>query len=478
MTLLGDAQLAFLLVHVDGYVLHGWPPRVEDQRTSENPVAVTTYLEHYESPSFDPAEGDSVLFSSKAFVPFAWFLFFTPEDFGAVRSRDDGSDYTLLQTRLVEGVRLARARLVTLEPLASPELLALLTRFVDALATLGEGLLVLNSHRLEASKEELTAPLRWLATLEGPRLSEAQVDLADELFEEGGVVFGADEDDGPSLDACDEPGTIIGWAGYDELERLTEAPDERPALSARAPCRDELLARVLAAPESLEARMVCADQVMAAGDPLGEFIRLQCVEHRTRRQEKRLDVLWEGLAEELLAPFGDAAVHFHQGFADAVSYATPPPAMFAGPWWNTVHSVTLRGRPELLVDPVFRSVRRVSVTASDVETLARSKGSVPFTSVCVSGELSNTAWRGLATSSVFPALLEVWVVHQSVWLPVGGQGLVRERPTVHVRGASYPAHDSPLELTPVTAEAHRARVARWSAPPQGSMLGGARYDNQ
>lgn len=106
--------------------------------------------------------------------------------------------------------------------------------------------------------------------------------------------------------------------------------------------REELYARVVANPRSVEARLVYADLLQAEGDPRGEFIALQCrleetdpidpaypgLFARTERlraehQERWLEELHDGLASSpsgtLVAARGTRGPRFERGFLADIS---------------------------------------------------------------------------------------------------------------------------------------------------------------
>jgi hypothetical protein len=84
----------------------------------------------------------------------------------------------------------------------------------------------------------------------------------------------------------------------------------------------------------------------------------------------------------------------------------------------------------------------------------------------------------VASHTVFPELVELWVKSFGVWLPPAAERLLEARPEVAVRGASYEPHDDPRALVPLTAEQQAQRLAQWNAPAQGAQLAGKRFDNE
>ncbi len=149
-------------------------------------MGVTTYLELAKSMSADPGDESLVLFGFKAALPVAWFVFFEPEDFAAVVSEIDGSEYTMLRREKTSAIEVARRRLAALAPHSTPALTERLRRFVDSVeASGGAGVLVLNSHRYDASREELVEAVEWLAAVSLSRLSSEQLEVGASIFDEG-----------------------------------------------------------------------------------------------------------------------------------------------------------------------------------------------------------------------------------------------------------------------------------------------------
>jgi uncharacterized protein (TIGR02996 family) len=106
--------------------------------------------------------------------------------------------------------------------------------------------------------------------------------------------------------------------------------------------RDTLLARVYAEPDDEGARLVLADHLQEQGDPLGEFIMLQCA---APTDEARLRELLEQHARTWLGPLGPLihpeSTRFERGFPVSVRLNLlrpqdwPPP----GPAWGTVREI-------------------------------------------------------------------------------------------------------------------------------------------
>ena len=422
-------------------------------------MGMWTYLESRDDASFDPASKAAVLFTAKGQMPFAWFLLFEPSDFRAVTS---GSVYTMLQTERERGVALARKRLAAIQALASEELHAALVQFVDTVLRSHGALVVLDSNRLEASREELVEHVQFVASLRGPELTPNQLASGDELFPDS-VVWGEDVDD--------EDGKPMELGDDDQLTGRANTPSPAPVTPA-APARIEnaALAAVFSDPDSLDNRLAYAAS-LPKGDLYAEFIRLDAEPDPSTKKARRLEALRVQLATELERPFGAAAVSFEHGFAASVAYRNAPVPVDS-PWWTTVHTLELRGAPPLLTHPAFRRIRRAIVATDDVVALQQP---VPFISICV-GDPTPALWRALAAKTIFPALVEVFVKSLGVWLPAEAQALIRARPGLRVRATTNTPFVSPIVLQLMSPAERDARIARWTAPAQGARLAGARFD--
>jgi len=384
-----------------------------------------------------------------------------------------------------EGVERARRRLAFLRADASAPLMRVLEHFVEVVASAGAGQLALNSADLDCAKNELTPPLTWLGGHDGARLTRRDLERAEQLFGEG-IAWGAsDEPDADpttmDLEDVEDAGEVVGYPLGAEHQGVLTAGEDREPLTPKRASKDEsaqAIAAVLAHPDDLATRLVCADLLTALGDPRGEFIVLQSRAHLTAKQHKRLDKLTEFLGPELKAPFAPARVTLENGFAAIVHYPDPPhavPGEHDG--WKTVHTLELRRAPAMLYAAVFRRVQRVLFDANDVTALADLGRPVPFRSVCFEGTHTAETWKALGLVSIFPALVEARVdASLSVWLPEGAKALIRLRPGVRVR--SHTPNELALsELRLLTAEEDAERRARWDAPGRGAQLPGARFDN-
>ncbi|MCY0997346.1 TIGR02996 domain-containing protein [Myxococcus sp. MISCRS1] len=153
------------------------------------------------------------------------------------------------------------------------------------------------------------------------------------------------------------------------LAALWESMRARAEMESRgASIRAQWLPRVYANPEDDDVRLVMADQLLETGDPLGEFIVLQC---SPTPDEKRIDALLAAHLRSWELPLGDAidsgATRFERGFpvavrmAEAATRILPQP----GPAWLTVREIDWAAvaRPAVqarwLAHPHLRSVTRL-----------------------------------------------------------------------------------------------------------------------
>ena len=124
-----------------------------------------------------------------------------------------------------------------------------------------------------------------------------------------------------------------------ELEQALALRDESHARDASL--RDALLARVYAHPDDDSARLVLADHLLEQGDPLGEFIMLQCSvqpdEVRIRELRARHGRAWQAPLGPFIHP---EATRFERGFPVAVQMnfaQLQQPEL--GPAWCTVQEL-------------------------------------------------------------------------------------------------------------------------------------------
>ncbi|MFP2923823.1 TIGR02996 domain-containing protein [Pyxidicoccus sp. 3LG] len=140
-----------------------------------------------------------------------------------------------------------------------------------------------------------------------------------------------------------------------------------PSGRASSQVREELLAKVYADPDDDSARLVLSDYLMEQGDPLGEFIMLQC---SPQPDKARLTELLREHRMQLQAELGSLVdpgpTQFERGFPVAVRmsvqqrWALSPPM----PAWSTVQDIdwSWTGPPEAadwLAHPHLRRVTRL-----------------------------------------------------------------------------------------------------------------------
>ncbi|AKQ63711.1 hypothetical protein A176_000623 [Myxococcus hansupus] len=127
-------------------------------------------------------------------------------------------------------------------------------------------------------------------------------------------------------------------------DALRAAISERTAAEQReSPTREALLARIHATPGDDEARCVLADQLLAVGDPLGEFIALQFTPRADTARIARLleanRVRWEGCLGPAITR---GWTRFERGFPVSVQLrGTGARSGIAepGPAWGTVEEI-------------------------------------------------------------------------------------------------------------------------------------------
>jgi hypothetical protein len=438
-------------------------------------MGVTAYLEVYGAASFDPGASTSrVLFAAKGLLPPAWFLFFAPDDFVKLRSARDGSDYTLLRCARAKGIERARHRLAALRP----HDVAQLGAFVDAVERgstprlLGKlfgdkSVLVLNSHRFEASRAQLTGCAKWFddVAVNGP--TTKLIMRAEELFDPlDGLELVENRIEVADVDAlCGHPGDGVTWIPIAEQA----PPQPKPTADAAA-----ALASVWARPDDLDVRVKCGIALAKLGDPRGDFIVLDCNEARSARDDRRHEKLLDSSRDHLSKPFS-AAVMFHHGFPLEVEWDGDP-SLAGHAAWSTVKSLRYRGPAAQLCVPALARVERLHASPELVREIAAHGKPVGFRSICMNTDRDADAWQALESRDVFPDLVEIHVVDPiATWLPQAAQALIRARPELHVNTGSPSLPMRPL--APMSAEEHAQRIARWTTPPPGPFLAGPRYDN-
>jgi hypothetical protein len=173
-------------------------------------MGMTGHLQFQKTLPVAPDADDSViLFETKAWIPFAWYLFFTTDDLQVVGGEGEASN--VLVAPIQKARAHARATIKGLHAVLSDRLLKLLEHFVESVAAAGDGYLVLDPHRINSSEDELTGALEWLGSFKTAE-PEEWFELGAELFEDDdeGLTWEGDEDDERELD-FDTKGRITGW---------------------------------------------------------------------------------------------------------------------------------------------------------------------------------------------------------------------------------------------------------------------------
>ncbi|MFP2927019.1 TIGR02996 domain-containing protein [Pyxidicoccus sp. 3LG] len=260
---------------------------------------------------------------------------------------------------------------------------------------------------------------------------------------------------------------------------LEEAIDARAEAEARsAPLREALLARVYSQPDDDGARLVLADHLLEQGDPLGEFIMLQCSPQPTKARVgallKRHGVTWQDPLRPFIEP---RYTRFERGFPAAVRMAfvsrQPPP----GPAWGTVQEIDWQGLPsedlveQWLANPHLHAVTRLcGLDASGCRKLGlplslrrlelAGRPPVPPEMFTALSALPHLTWLDIVRAS--PR-----VVGQCAESPLA---LRLERFTALVEGAWY-LEATPSEEVTVTATLVRARSCSVLAEAIRSAVG-------
>lgn len=154
------------------------------------------------------------------------------------------------------------------------------------------------------------------------------------------------------------------------LELPSEAPLTFSAPTSTVRTGAALLAAVYENPADDALRLVYADWLLEHGDPRGEFIRLQYLEHEgtlTARDEKKMNALqrrhaydwykgiWAALSRDRAQLLGPLL--FERGFLVSAEVRPPkraPSDLWLAPEWSTVER--LRGQP--VITPAMKSLKR------------------------------------------------------------------------------------------------------------------------
>jgi hypothetical protein len=170
-------------------------------------MGVTTHLQLHRKPPIELSDARArILFERKTFIPFGWFLFFGRDDISVL---DDASTYLAVGARA--GVARARRRVKAISAVGTERLVGGLSAYLDAIEKAGDGILVLDPHRVGATKKELQQRLDWLDALAAKPTVRA--------LKKGEALF-ADDDEGPlwedpdgnrAMD-CHALDDVIGWS--------------------------------------------------------------------------------------------------------------------------------------------------------------------------------------------------------------------------------------------------------------------------
>jgi uncharacterized protein (TIGR02996 family) len=158
---------------------------------------------------------------------------------------------------------------------------------------------------------------------------------------------------------------------------------------------DELLAAVYADPDSDDLRSVYADHLQECGDPRGELIALQLVQHRERgpisaRERWLVENYRATWVRELHPTILIDSAEFERGFLSACYAGAVVDHVVGHPMWSTV--VELRcDDSRLVTHPCMRSMRRLASQPRAIAELARAAHDVRVT------ELFGHRRRGRAT---------------------------------------------------------------------------------
>jgi uncharacterized protein (TIGR02996 family) len=152
---------------------------------------------------------------------------------------------------------------------------------------------------------------------------------------------------GLTLERLGAEGLPLSAAASSLCDALEGAMARREqAVQRGAPRRDELLAHVGAHPEDDGARLVLADHLLEHGDPLGEFIALQCQPKPDDARLQRLLLLHRWTWGALLGPYiMPGWTRFKRGLPESVRMELrpgqhlPPP----GPFWCAVRELDWDG---------------------------------------------------------------------------------------------------------------------------------------
>jgi uncharacterized protein (TIGR02996 family) len=181
------------------------------------------------------------------------------------------------------------------------------------------------------------------------------------------------------------------------------APTAKPRAKPTAARPDEaLLAAVFANPADDAPRAVYADALLERGDPRGELVALQLASHGrvpTDVEDRRISALlreharaWSAPLDSVVAP---DTIRFARGFLDSCVVKQSAAKLVGHPMWSTVRELECH-ELDVIVHPMMRALRRVSLSARELSELARRDTPVTFDTAIgrwLSGRAST--WHGI-----------------------------------------------------------------------------------
>lgn len=261
-------------------------------------MGMTAHLQLHKTKIIDPFDRRAkILFERKVFIAFGWFLFFTPGDLQVFRGAEASSNLLVVNSRT--GLARAKRRVKAIGRVGTARLLGGLTAYLDSIGRAGAGWLVLDSYRLNASKAELIAPLKWLEALEAsPTLRKLA--RGDALFEADDEGPRWEDEEGARAMDCGALEDIVGWpirapnvkwvdpeeyeapvdlvaqAARLEQQRLRDEQHRAHEEAQRRPVTDEEFSAGMAAGDDATVAELLARQ-QRAGDPLRLHVLLRAI---------------------------------------------------------------------------------------------------------------------------------------------------------------------------------------------------------
>jgi uncharacterized protein (TIGR02996 family) len=175
---------------------------------------------------------------------------------------------------------------------------------------------------------------------------------------------------------------------------------------------DELFARVYAAPDAVDVRLVLADALLEAGDPRGELIALQHARRTSTRPDaptKRERELLKRHAREWLGRIAPSILLtqplvFELGFAAKATFRNNAKGRerIGAPEWSTLEWLDVghesgSAAPLLFSEPIRRWLRTAwRVTGEDFAAAATSDEPIAWREVCVAPPLGSIATDAVA----------------------------------------------------------------------------------